>query len=841
MEHSDVSGLALRKATRVKNISIKGQMPKSKRLLVVGGISLLLLMVAFSMSGTENVLQRLVSFSPEALAGILVLLMVNLFQVTFRLWRVLAHFGFPLPWNVAFRASISGHMAGLFVMSLFGQVLGRQAVLRKYGVRPVVIASLSAYERALLALISGVLAVFGVTFLLGPSVVADFFRLMPFSEIAIVAVGGAVLSMWLGRSRFEMRLAARIRSWSAFSCLVESAGVTLISQFLMLGSFVVGIQAVQPGLDILPLFAAAAVISFAASIPVTVNGWGIRELTAVYVLGLLGISAADAVAVSVLIGLCSTLVIVAVSPFALKRTTDGDACVGESPQMDKTAYEVEKESAWILAMATAVLVFFQVHADLPGALGLINLNLADPFAILALAAVSIHALSIRRLPVWRAQNFNVILVLISTLLLMAFLRGVLEIGVTQWALAGRVFGWLVLLGYISAGYLMVAYAGAHGLRRLSETMIATGAVIVVLQVILRFFVHWGWIENVPITANFEGYAANRNAFVFQMLVCLALVLAYSSVRARHRTVGSSAPLISHSVIGKLPSQLFPLLLGLVLLGLILSGSRAGLLVGAVVLLAAWIGRLAERRVIAWGLLYVVVCWGVILISGTTLSGTTQSAISSDPSIREHRESMTRALDLWLQSPVMGAGLGVFIEKSPLWFGHPLVIHNTPLWILAEFGIVGVAVFGWTFFDLVRSTFKLYTTRPACRVLGILLIGFAGFCLAHEIFYQRIFWLVLGATLAYPGKKGGLLQEFKPQGILICPQKRAVLFSPVAAGPTEQASTGMGQETARRESAAPGRPVSPGADSQDMGRASLGMTELAISVMERVDVSSGGHR
>ena len=647
--------------------------------------------------------------------------------------------------------------------------------------------------------------------------------------------------MWLGRSRFERRLAACIRSWSAFSCLVESAGVTLISQFLMLGSFVVGIQAIQPGIGIMPLFAAAAVISFAASIPVTVNGWGIREVTAVYVLGRLGMSAADAVAVSVLIGLCSTLVIVAVSPFALKKTIDGATSVGESPQIDKPVYEVEKASAWILSMAAAVLVFFQVHADLPGSLGLINLNLADPFAILALAAVSIHALSIRLFPVWRVQNFNVILALISVVLLMAFLRGLPEIGVTQWALAGRVFGWLVLLGYISAGYLMVAYAGAHGLRRLSETMIATGAVIVVLQVILRFFVHWGWIENVPITANFEGYAANRNAFVFQMLVCLALVLAYSSVRARHRTVGSSAPLISHSVIGKLPSQLFPLLLGLVLLGLILSGSRAGLLVGAVVLLAAWIGRLAERRVIAWGLLYVVVCWGVILISGTTLSGTTQSAISSDPSIREHRESMTRALDLWLQSPVMGAGLGVFIEKSPLWFGHPLVIHNTPLWILAEFGIVGAAVFGWAFFDLVRSAFKLYTTRPACRVLGMILLGFAGFCLAHEIFYQRIFWLVLGAMLAYPGKRSGLLQEFNPQGILIPPRKSVDLLLPATAGPTGQASTGVGQETVRRESAAPGRPFSPGADPQDKGRASLGMTELAISVVNRSDFLGRGNR
>jgi|CXWL01.1.fsa_nt_gi uncharacterized membrane protein YbhN (UPF0104 family) len=851
MECSDVSGLALRKAIVVNNLSIKAQLTKYKRLIVVGVISVLLLMVAFSMSGTENVLQRLVSFSPEALAGILVLLIANLFQVTFRLWRVLAHFGFPLSWNVAFRASVSGHVAGLFVMSLFGQVLGRQAVLRKYGVRPVVIASLSAYERVLLALISGVLAVFGVTFLLGPSVVADFFRLMPFSEIAIVAVGGVVLSIWLGRSRFEKRFAARIRSWSAFSCLLESAGITLISQFLMLGSFVVGIQAIHPGIDIMPLFAAAAVISFAASIPLTVNGWGIREMTSVYMLGWLGISAADAVAVSVLIGLCSTLVIVAASPFALKKTTDADSGVGESLPIIEPAHEVEKASAWILAMATAVLVFFQAHAELPGSLGPINLNMADPFAILALAAVSIHALSVRRLPVWRAQNFNVILVLISTVLLMAFLRGLPEIGVTQWALAGRVFGWLVLLGYISAGYLMVAYAGAHGLRRLSETMIATGVAVVVLQIILRLLVQWGWIADIRLTLRFEGYAANRNAFVFQMLVCLALVLAYSSVRARHRTIRSAAPLISNSVVGKLPSQLFPLLLGLVLLGLILSGSRAGLLVGAVILLAAWIGRLAERRVIAWGLLYAVVCWGVILISGTTLSGTTlsgttlsgvtQSEISSDPSIQEHWESMTRALDLWMQSPILGAGLGVFIEKSPLWFRYPLVIHSTPLWILAEFGIVGAAVFGWAFFDLVRSVFKFHTTQPACRALGILLLGFAGFCLVHEIFYQRIFWLVLGATLAYPGKKGGLLQEFKPQGIFICPQQPAVLFSPVAAGPTGHVSTGVGQETVRRESAVPGRPVSPGADPQDMGNASLGMTELAISFTKRTDVVSGGHR
>lgn len=848
MERSDVSILAVRKAPRVKSLSGKWQLLKLNRLIVVGGISGILLLVAFSMTGAEKILQRLVGFPPQAIVGILLLLIANLFLVSFRLWRVLAQYGFPLPWSVASRASISGHMAGLFVMSLFGQVLGRQAVLRIYGLRSVVIASLTAYERGLLALVSGVMCALGAVYLPGSSVVAaDFWGLLPFSEIALVIVGGVFLSMMLGCSRFETRLAARIQSWAAFLCLVECAGVTLISQFLMLGSFVFGIQAIQPGIDIMSLFAAAAVISFAASIPVTVNGWGVRELTAVYVLGLLGISAADAVAVSVLIGLCSTGVILVASPFSFKKMSDGDASAEKSSPLIKASYEVEKASAWILAMAAAVLVFFQMHVELPSSLGLINLNMADPVAILALAAVSIHALSVRRFPVWRVQSFNVILALISLALLIAFLWGVMEIGVTQWALAGRVFGWLALLGYLSAGYLMVAYAGVHGLRRMTETLIATGVVVVVLKIILRLLVQGGWIENISIMGNFEGYAANRNAFVFQMLVCVALVLAYSSVRARHRTIGhASQPYRWPS------SHLFPSLLGVVLLGVILSGSRAGWLVCMVILLAAWIGRLADRRVIAWGMICAIVFWSMTLIGGATQGGAVldvvlkgsaiQSAISSDVSRQEHWESMIRALELWLQSPVMGAGLGVFIEKSPVWFGHPLVVHSTPLWILAEFGMVGAAVFGWAFFMVARSAFKFDAKSSAHRALGLLLLSFAGFCLAHEIFYQRIFWLVLGAMLAYPGARGGLPQEIKPQGIHILTQKQATLFTPGLDTQAGLVSTGVDQGTVRRESAVPGRLVLPGTDLRNnMEQGFLTATELAISAIDRSDASIGNRR
>jgi uncharacterized membrane protein YbhN (UPF0104 family) len=97
------------------------------------------------------------------------------------------------------------------------------------------------------------------------------------------------------------------------------AGLTLGGQLLMLTCFVVGILAVSKGLPVASLFAASAIISLAASMPITVGGWGVREVAAVYVLGNLDISAADALAMSVMVGLCSTLVILASAPFCLRK------------------------------------------------------------------------------------------------------------------------------------------------------------------------------------------------------------------------------------------------------------------------------------------------------------------------------------------------------------------------------------------------------------------------------------------------------------------------------------------------------------------------------------------
>ena len=70
-------------------------------------------------------------------------------------------------------------------------------------------------------------------------------------------------------------------------------------------------------------------------------------------------------------------------------------------------------------------------------------------------------------------------------------------------------------------------------------------------------------------------------------------------------------------------------------------------------------------------------------------------------------------------------------------------------MLAECGLVGAAVFAWGLFLPARYAIRFDRTLPPYRILLLLLPAFAIFGFAHEIFFQRIFWLVLGAALAQP--------------------------------------------------------------------------------------------
>jgi hypothetical protein len=120
-------------------------------------------------------------------------------------------------------------------------------------------------------------------------------------------------------------------------------------------------------------------------------------------------------------------------------------------------------------------------------------------------------------------------------------------------------------------------------------------------------------------------------------------------------------------------------------------------------------------------------------------------------MQERLFTIHAGIDLFWHYPVLGAGLGAFRNENILSVttGIPLVIHSAPLWLLAELGLVGFIAFA------LPGTYVFVTEwrraqKDQAPVFGVLLmIAFAVMCGPADMVYQRTFWLLIGAALAFP--------------------------------------------------------------------------------------------
>ncbi|HEX5432346.1 MAG TPA: O-antigen ligase family protein [Bryobacteraceae bacterium] len=113
-----------------------------------------------------------------------------------------------------------------------------------------------------------------------------------------------------------------------------------------------------------------------------------------------------------------------------------------------------------------------------------------------------------------------------------------------------------------------------------------------------------------------------------------------------------------------------------------------------------------------------------------------------------------ALPLFVQSPVVGLGLGGFddAERNNPTVDHPYYIHNTSLWILTEFGLIGAGIFLGLLVWVVRagvSILRGLANPEAALVVGLICVHAAMFGLSTgiEAFYQRHWWMAMGLIAA----------------------------------------------------------------------------------------------
>lgn len=662
---------------------------------------------------------------------------------TLRLQWIARDLGYKLTFRDALAGFTYGQVMGVLFFQLAGQLLARSTVLARRQVPPSATIVITGYERLAALVISLLLAIVAAIYLFGAISLdyrgggSSFIKIV--AGGALVIAGGAVF-VW-GKLLVEQLPPVTIRTVRA---LTRNVFASLGIQLLTMLAYVLLTHALAPSIPIAKLAAAAALVMLAASLPISMAGWGIREMSAIYVLGTLGISADISFMVAFSIGMGSLGVVAALALIGLRD--NAAPALPHEPSSRSANFATLIDT--VLPIGAATAVFFQLFVPVNS--GLISVNLADPIVIIAGCIFAYNHFR-QRPPQWRLPHFNIMISLASIVLVAGYLHGYFEFGWTQWAAANKLLGWPILLCYGATGALIVYRMRDHGLDLLLRSFVAASLVVFVFDYAIaiaywsgaRFF---GPLVGLPL----EGFSQNRNAFAFQLLLSVCILLA---TQWPYRA----------------------LWLGIAIAGVFVTGSRAGYLAFATIsIIALFIAPIDRRQGAIAATVAVLVVLASELIPGAVAfvhdlvrsgfqealhAGSDSSVpsymsrvISGASSDTERMQSLVGGWHLFLANPLFGAGLGAFMEQT-VRRGTPLVIHSTPLWLLAEFGIVGFLVLTAPVVLIFRSEImRAPRFDVAGRLLILIITSFAVMSLAHELLYQRTFWLILGAAMAYAPKR-----------------------------------------------------------------------------------------
>lgn len=717
-------------------------------------VTLLALAVALSRIDLGGVAKTALRLPLHALLLVVLMLLAGSLLACLRLALVARDLHQPLGLREAVVAMSSGQLAGSFFFQIIGQTIARSAVLAKSGVSVSATIVITVYERIVAAIVSLVLALAGTLYLFGRltlNLAGGGDQLVKIlAGIAVVAATGAGF-VWGGRLRPILGAILSRRNVLRYA---RASAITVAIQATTMAAYVLAAHGLSPAIPLSALMAATALVMLAASVPVSLAGWGLRELSAVYALGAIGMPYDASLVVALLIGSASLALTAGLA--LVSSSWRGETMVRPRPSA-AAAPDYARFLSWFIPLFAASAVFFQLY--LPVGAGALDVNLADSVVLFG-GALFLLRLVARKEPqaTSRLPGLGIFLILMSATIVLAFLHGLVVFGWTSWAFTNRLFGWLVLLAYAATGALLVLEDGQEGLGILLRTFIAAGLAIAAFSLAIAVLLSLG----LPLPAAFQtyriaGFAENPNAFAFQLLLVIAALIALGGEIRR-----------------PLP------LLALAFAAIFYTASRAGEGTGVALCVAALAARFIAWRDLFRALLAAGVGVGVLLalsaleptllwlaeiarqvLSGVSLTNAVQSAAMHYKALRiglsvqfqhgvsdaQRWTSVLAGFEMFLRHPLFGAGLGAFIEEQTKEYGRALVIHSTPVWLLAETGAAGFAVFAAPYATLLyRTVRRARDADTAGRLLLLSLVTFGVMSQVHELLYQRTLWLLLGAAL-----------------------------------------------------------------------------------------------
>lgn len=696
-------------------------------------ISLLLLVGAIVVvglnRGLSDVFRDAGRISSEALAVIFLSLVANALAASWRFQVVAGQIGHRVSFRQAMAAVGAGSLVGAVFFQIAGQLIGRSFVMSRTAVPFASVVVLTACERFIAAVVSALFALGGAYFVFGRVYLNQEDGGGALIKIMAGLLTAAACGALFGYGRMAARSLAPWLTKNFAAAFLQLVALTVIVQCPMMIAYVAAAHALSPQTPIAGLVAASAIVMFAASVPISLAGWGVREMSAVVALGTIGVAPQHALLAAVMIGTGSLLTMLLLTGIAVPGSMRGNL---ETSGGTLTPVDYARLLVWVVPLAVATLVFFQIYVPI-GSGTLLNVNLADPLAILGGVLFVLSCLQNRQLPQWRFPRFNIALAAATAVLTMSLFIGAARFGWTQWAVVNRYWGWFILLAYAASGALLTRDFGRDALRILLLTFAGAAGAIALLELLLLVLNNLGLRLSLPLAPSaLQGFSLNHNFFACQLLTALAAV--FVAVRDSRLRLG---------------------LLVLLLTALYFSASRSGWLSAAALCVAAVYVGSARPGEIAKEIAKAVfgaAGLAVLIIAGTSLVGDRASAgipgIVVNPLDTQIRmTSILGGLHLFMQHPMLGAGLGAFRHQLIFVYSdQPLLIHSTSIWLLAELGIVGLLTFAVPAIYALIVELRRRQTDLAGQLIVLCLVIFGAMSLPADMLYQRTFWLLFGAAL-----------------------------------------------------------------------------------------------
>lgn len=270
-------------------------------------ISFGLMTVLIYIAELEKIVDKLSDISFTSLLMVLALLVLQNIAGSLRWAIIIRRLGTYLPFKDVFSIYIAGSVSNLILLTSVGGISVRALLLVKRGVRLMPVAVGLFIERIY------VFAALLVSFFIGAYILKQNLNLQiidttvyyAFLLIFVVFALSAFAILFLrfskmihGENMAKLFAAVFKHSLSASILMIVSLPM------LFLGFTAIGVIASDLNIDapILLLLSVQPVIAFAASLPISFGGWGVREGGMVLGLSFLQVSSDDALALSILYG-----------------------------------------------------------------------------------------------------------------------------------------------------------------------------------------------------------------------------------------------------------------------------------------------------------------------------------------------------------------------------------------------------------------------------------------------------------------------------------------------------------------------------------------------------------